>query len=306
MKGRVHISWKLVCSCAEELIHRRRAWAVFVQNRKQWAWPVSDRFTWWISFVIHVLYLGECSSGICDEASCINGGTCTASKADSYICLCPLGFRGRHCEDGEKDANWWQFLSLLLIPVGVIFHQCIFSKVPCIFMGLTLLCWEGWENLFSNQVEVSSYVKVANWPKDKLILWCSWADALVSSSWPSSNSEKPIFVWFVSEFEVFHSSGSLEYLTVGRKCWKAIHRSINSDVSSSLYCSAELFYISTLYWLFIYIHIYVYIHANTHAQTNTHNNNGKFLKDFAKNQAGMKKLYLFYQSFRFGPKTPSS
>lgn len=43
--------------------------------------------------------VGECSSGICDEASCINGGTCTASKADSYICLCPLGFRGRHCED---------------------------------------------------------------------------------------------------------------------------------------------------------------------------------------------------------------
>ena len=136
MKGRVHISWKLVCSCAEELIHRRRAWAVFVQNRKQWAWPVSDRFTWWISFVIPVLYLGECSSGICDEASCINGGTCTASKADSYICLCPLGFRGRHCEDGEKDANWWQFLSLLLIPVGVIFHQCIFSKVPRIFYGI--------------------------------------------------------------------------------------------------------------------------------------------------------------------------
>ncbi|KAJ7335041.1 hypothetical protein JRQ81_012982 [Phrynocephalus forsythii] len=44
--------------------------------------------------------VGECSSGICDEASCINGGTCTASKADRYICLCPLGFKGRHCEEG--------------------------------------------------------------------------------------------------------------------------------------------------------------------------------------------------------------
>lgn len=152
MKGRVHISWKLVCSCAEELINRTRAWAVFVQNCKWSVWPVSDRSAWWISFVIPALFLGECSSGICDEASCINGGTCTASKADSYICLCPLGFRGRHCEDGEKDANWWRFLSASLIHVGIILHQCIFSKVPHILMGLTLLCWEGWENLFFETV----------------------------------------------------------------------------------------------------------------------------------------------------------
>lgn len=52
-----------------------------------------------------VLCLGECSSGICDETSCIHGGTCTAVRADNYICLCPLGFKGRHCEDGEKEAS---------------------------------------------------------------------------------------------------------------------------------------------------------------------------------------------------------
>lgn len=32
-------------------------------------------------------------------------------------------------------------LSASLIHIGVILHQCIFSKVPHILMGLTLLCW---------------------------------------------------------------------------------------------------------------------------------------------------------------------
>lgn len=92
-------------------------------------------------FVIPILCLGECSSGICDEASCINGGTCTADKADSYICLCPLGFKGRHCEDGEKEASWMTISVCILIHVDVIFHQCTFSKAPYIFMALTLLVW---------------------------------------------------------------------------------------------------------------------------------------------------------------------
>ena len=73
-----------------------------VSCRRAQAWTGSRDES---GFVIPILYLGECSSGICDEASCINGGTCTASRADSYICLCPLGFRGRHCEDGEKEAS---------------------------------------------------------------------------------------------------------------------------------------------------------------------------------------------------------
>ncbi|XP_069820865.1 pikachurin isoform X2 [Dendropsophus ebraccatus] len=43
--------------------------------------------------------VGDCSVGVCDEAACINGGTCTSRSADSYMCLCPIGFQGRHCEE---------------------------------------------------------------------------------------------------------------------------------------------------------------------------------------------------------------
>ncbi|XP_073537940.1 pikachurin isoform X1 [Phyllobates terribilis] len=43
--------------------------------------------------------VGDCSIGVCDEAPCVNGGTCTSRSADSYMCLCPVGFQGRHCEE---------------------------------------------------------------------------------------------------------------------------------------------------------------------------------------------------------------
>uniref|UniRef100_A0A8C8SNC5 Pikachurin n=1 Tax=Pelusios castaneus TaxID=367368 RepID=A0A8C8SNC5_9SAUR len=60
---------------------------------------IIDMRPWPLGKALSGADVGECSSGICDEASCINSGTCTASKADSYICLCPLGFKGRHCEE---------------------------------------------------------------------------------------------------------------------------------------------------------------------------------------------------------------
>ncbi|XP_029019587.1 pikachurin isoform X2 [Betta splendens] len=43
--------------------------------------------------------VGECSGGVCDRVSCANGGACYANRADGYICLCPLGFRGELCEE---------------------------------------------------------------------------------------------------------------------------------------------------------------------------------------------------------------
>uniref|UniRef100_A0A3Q0R9J7 EGF like, fibronectin type III and laminin G domains n=1 Tax=Amphilophus citrinellus TaxID=61819 RepID=A0A3Q0R9J7_AMPCI len=43
--------------------------------------------------------IGECSDSVCDQVSCANGGVCFANRADGYICLCPLGFRGVLCEE---------------------------------------------------------------------------------------------------------------------------------------------------------------------------------------------------------------
>uniref|UniRef100_A0A8C9ZIF5 EGF like, fibronectin type III and laminin G domains n=1 Tax=Sander lucioperca TaxID=283035 RepID=A0A8C9ZIF5_SANLU len=43
--------------------------------------------------------IGECSDSICDLISCASGGICFANRADGYICLCPLGFRGALCEE---------------------------------------------------------------------------------------------------------------------------------------------------------------------------------------------------------------
>ncbi|KAM9331365.1 pikachurin [Gastrophryne carolinensis] len=48
--------------------------------------------------------VGDCSIGVCDEASCVNGGTCTPRSADSYMCLCPIGYQGRHCEEAFSLA----------------------------------------------------------------------------------------------------------------------------------------------------------------------------------------------------------
>ncbi|XP_056141364.1 pikachurin isoform X1 [Lampris incognitus] len=43
--------------------------------------------------------VGECSDSVCDLVTCANGGVCFANRADGYICLCPLGFRGLLCEE---------------------------------------------------------------------------------------------------------------------------------------------------------------------------------------------------------------
>uniref|UniRef100_A0A3Q3MYT4 EGF like, fibronectin type III and laminin G domains n=1 Tax=Labrus bergylta TaxID=56723 RepID=A0A3Q3MYT4_9LABR len=49
--------------------------------------------------------IGECSDNVCDLVSCANGGVCFANRADDYICLCPLGFRGALCEESFSLAS---------------------------------------------------------------------------------------------------------------------------------------------------------------------------------------------------------
>ncbi|XP_029434340.1 pikachurin isoform X2 [Rhinatrema bivittatum] len=60
---------------------------------------MNDMRPWPLGKALSGADVGECSSRVCDEASCINGGTCTPKRADSYMCLCPIGFRGHHCEE---------------------------------------------------------------------------------------------------------------------------------------------------------------------------------------------------------------
>ncbi|KAJ8381062.1 hypothetical protein SKAU_G00018400 [Synaphobranchus kaupii] len=43
--------------------------------------------------------IGECSESVCGGVTCANGGMCYANRADRYICLCPLGFRGPLCQE---------------------------------------------------------------------------------------------------------------------------------------------------------------------------------------------------------------
>uniref|UniRef100_A0A3B3T6L7 EGF like, fibronectin type III and laminin G domains n=1 Tax=Paramormyrops kingsleyae TaxID=1676925 RepID=A0A3B3T6L7_9TELE len=62
-------------------------------------WPLGD--------ALSGADIGECSDGVCEEVTCANGGVCFANRADGYICLCPLGFRGPLCQESFLLALPW-------------------------------------------------------------------------------------------------------------------------------------------------------------------------------------------------------
>lgn len=49
---------------------------------------------------------GECSYSVCEQVYCANGGVCFPNRADGYICLCPLGFRGALCEERKPTMSF--------------------------------------------------------------------------------------------------------------------------------------------------------------------------------------------------------
>ncbi|XP_061757838.1 pikachurin isoform X1 [Nerophis ophidion] len=60
---------------------------------------VTDIRPWPLGRALSGADVGECSESVCDVVGCGNGGVCFANRADDFICLCPLGFRGDLCEE---------------------------------------------------------------------------------------------------------------------------------------------------------------------------------------------------------------
>uniref|UniRef100_A0A4W5LFH0 EGF like, fibronectin type III and laminin G domains n=1 Tax=Hucho hucho TaxID=62062 RepID=A0A4W5LFH0_9TELE len=60
---------------------------------------VTDMRPWPMGWALSGADVGECSASVCEGVTCANGGTCFASHADGYICLCALGYRGPLCQE---------------------------------------------------------------------------------------------------------------------------------------------------------------------------------------------------------------
>ncbi|CAG08411.1 unnamed protein product, partial [Tetraodon nigroviridis] len=60
---------------------------------------LTDLRAWPVGRALSGADIGECSDSVCEQVYCANGGVCFPNRADGYICLCPLGFRGPLCAE---------------------------------------------------------------------------------------------------------------------------------------------------------------------------------------------------------------
>ncbi|GAA6098966.1 pikachurin [Tachysurus ichikawai] len=59
----------------------------------------TDLRPWPQGYALSGADIGECSTRVCDKVVCEHNGVCFPTRADNYTCLCPLGYRGDHCEE---------------------------------------------------------------------------------------------------------------------------------------------------------------------------------------------------------------
>ncbi|KAL0979826.1 hypothetical protein UPYG_G00190290 [Umbra pygmaea] len=97
----------------------------------------TDLRPWPLGSALSGADIGECSDSVCEKVTCANGGICFANRADGYICLCPLGFRGALCEESF----------LLSLP---LFNETVFSyaSAPWPLSLLSYLSFMEFEMIF--------------------------------------------------------------------------------------------------------------------------------------------------------------
>lgn len=105
-KKKPHIFWLCVlCECCTPAHFSVVGAGLFIGTMQSWKLYLCCKCVQ--TYAEYICWLcpnvpGECSDNVCDLVSCANGGVCFANRADGYICLCPLGFRGALCEESES------------------------------------------------------------------------------------------------------------------------------------------------------------------------------------------------------------
>ncbi|KAL4660850.1 pikachurin-like isoform X1 [Arapaima gigas] len=113
--------------------------------------------------------IGECcSDSVCTGVTCANGGVCFANRADGYICLCPLGFRGPLCQESFLLSQPW-FNETLFSYVSVpwpqsLQHYLSFMEIEITFQplmpdGTLLYCEDHSSHDFISIALVSGYLE---------------------------------------------------------------------------------------------------------------------------------------------------